>query len=115
MPKHVIVDGNDGTITISKYLYKAILMLGLEKGNRVYMFKMADAYAFAINPEQLKDVDTNFYEVQYNYKEKTIGFMPTCPSVALLLNDYGLPHGYIGKLKVTTHKAKDIIYFVINK
>lgn len=115
MPKSVTLDGNDGTITISRWLYWALLLMGLEKDNRIYAFRVRDTFGFALSPGQLQGVDTNFYELQYNSKTKTIGFCPTCPSVAMMLNDFSLPHDSVIKRKVTTHRSKGMVYFRINR
>jgi hypothetical protein len=115
MPKHVVIDGNDGTVTVSKWLYWALLLMGLEADNRIYVFRVRDTFGFAVSPSQLKGVETNFYELQYNSKTKTIGFCPTCPSVALILNDFSLPHDSVVRRKVATHISKDMVYFVIRR
>ena len=113
MPKHVSIDGNDGTITVSRWLYRAMLLLGLEKGNRIYVFRVKGSFGFAVNPKQLEGVDTNFYELQYNSKTKTVGFCPTCPSVALMLYELGFPHDSIVRRRVTTHYNRGLVYFTI--
>ncbi len=118
LPKYVTLDGRDGTITVSKYMYTALRLMGADKSDRIYMFCLIGSpivYAFAVNPQQLDGVNTSFATLQYNGMTKTIGFAPACPTVAQVMYDYDMPHDAIRKVTVTAHKAKGLYYFKLER
>lgn len=118
LPKYVTLDGRDGTITVSKYMYTALRLMGADKSDRIYMFRIIGGpivYAFAVNPPQLEGIDTSYASLQYNGKTKTIGFAPACPTVAQVMYNYDMPHDAIRTVKVTAHKARGQCYFKLER
>lgn len=113
-PAYVTLDGRDGTITVSEKVYNRLLKLGLERGNCIYMFRVGNTYGFSLWPAEEKD-KTHTYELQYNSKTKTIGFAPTCPTVASILYEFGLPHDAVAKVKVSFRKAGNVRYFMMRR
>ena len=115
LPMFVTLDGRDGTISVSEKVYDRLMELGLKTNNCLYMFRVGQAsFGFGLWPQEKKD-ETHTYELQYNSKTKTVGFAPTCPTVATVLYEFGLPHDAVAKCKVSLKNANGYWYFRLSK
>lgn len=111
-PATVTLDGRDGTVTISEKVYDGLMRLGIEQNNSIYMFRVGDTFGFTVWKSEEK---THTYELQFNSKTKTVGFAPTCPTVAAILYEFGLPHDTVKRFRVTKGKAGDCKYFKLSR
>ncbi len=113
----VLLDGRDNSITFSHSLYKEIEKRHIRKGEThtiVFNLPKANNYAFAIDPLELKGVNTQMSEIQYNPLYKSVGFESLCPTVNKILFDYGLPYDKPVKLKVFSHTLLNgMVYYEI--
>lgn len=112
---YVIADSTDNSMTVSKRLYKHMCRrIGNEA--KIFVFRVADTFGFAVNPDQLRGVETQMSELQYNGKYRTIGFETLCPSVNYMINEFGLPPVQRIKLSVRAKKTKQgMLYYKIKK
>lgn len=103
---YVIADGNDNSITLSKRLFLHIKGKA-KKGDaaQVFVFRIAgqDSFGFTVNPNIGQP--TQLCDIQYNDKYKCIGFESLCPSVGLMLYEYGLSDNCRVKLSVSIQKT----------
>lgn len=99
--KFVLLDPEDGSVTFSESLYKQIDKDCNGKVDDIFFFQTnekegAHHYAFVCNPYEsvLKlyadKRNRPVAKVQYNTKTKTIGCMPTCPTLAMMYYNWGL-------------------------
>lgn len=111
MPKkYIIADSSDNSVTLSEKLFKHICKHS-EGKPKVFVYKVGDTFAFSVDPEQLKDTNTQMADIQYNKKHKTIGFETLCPSVNYMVYSFGLPPLKRIKLKVNVCKTKQGMLF----
>lgn len=106
----VELDATDNSITLSRRLVKHVKDKITEENN-VYVFKVLEEYAFAINVKELKNEDTVRAPLQYNDRHKTVGFYAACPSVNRIVYDYNLPDQAI--VRVKKKRKKNIEYFIM--
>lgn len=112
---YVIADSTDNSMTVSKRLYKHMCRL-IGNEAKIFVFRVGDTFGFTVNPEQLKGVDTQMSELQYNDKYHTIGFETLCPSVNYMINEFGLPPVRRIRLSVKTKKTKQgMLYYKIKR
>lgn len=117
--RYILLDPNDGSITLSKRLYKTIC-----KAHRlpddVFTFRRSDEkYAFIVNPYEtvlnkyadVKDRSTS--QLQYNGKHKCVGFAPDIPTVAQIVYDYNLPVDGVSKMSVTKETNEGVTQYII--
>ena len=109
--RFVIVDARDNSVTLSRQLCREIDVFHLERNN-VLVFRLSTGqYAFAVNPDWgLKD--TQYGEIQYNERQKCIGFETLCPTVTRMLYDYGIDKD-VCKLSVIPGRANGKEYYII--
>lgn len=119
----VLLDGEDGTVTLSRGLLMAMSVLAAddEAWGKVHVFTVSAGhrlpcgydkyYCFSLDPSGVKGLDTNYYEVQYNGHYRTLGFYPTCPTVARIMYDYGYAHLRHVILRVRMENARGLVYF----
>lgn len=108
----VELDATDNSITLSRRLVKQVKDKITEENN-VYVFKVLEEYAFAINVKELKNEDTVRAPLQYNDRHKTVGFYAACPSVNRIVYDYNLPDQAI--VRVKKKRNNNIEYFIMKK
>lgn len=113
----VIVDPNDNSVTLSKALYHHISNNAMEnEDTRVFVFKVShnDNYGFMISPSIERE--TQMSEIQYNDKYRCVGFETLCPSVGLILYNYGLDATKRYKFSVSIHSTlQGKLYYQIDK
>ena len=108
----VELDATDNSITLSRRLVNHVKDKITEENN-VYVFKVLEEYAFAINVKELKNEDTVRAPLQYNDRHKTVGFYAACPSVNRIVYDYNLPDQAI--VRVKKKRNNNIEYFTMKK
>lgn len=108
----VELDATDNSITLSRRLVNHVKDKITEENN-VYVFKVLEEYAFAINVKELKNEDTVRAPLQYNDRHKTVGFYAACPSVNRIVYDYNLPDQAI--VRVKKKRKNNIEYFIMKK
>ena len=108
----VELDATDNSITLSRRLVNHVKDKITEENN-VYVFKVLEEYAFAINVKELKNEDTVRAPLQYNDRHKTVGFYAACPSVNRIVYDYNLPDQAI--VRVKKKRNNNIEYFIMKK
>lgn len=112
---YIIADATDNSITLSRALFKRMSVMNLDELN-IFVFRVGDSYGFTINPQQLKEADTQFTTIQYNSKYQTIGFETLCPTVNQIFYDYRLPAGTKAKLSIEIcHTPDGMTYFKIKR
>lgn len=126
LPMNVLLDQTDGTVSLDKGLMTAVSAARKCDADllQVYMFKVASGrrlpcgsdyyYCFTLNPSGLKGVESHKYELQVCQETLSIGFAPTCPTVALMMHDYG--YGWKAKIRlevVVEHVAGMIIFRIL--
>lgn len=104
---HVVLDGTDNSVTLSKGLYHHIS--GNLRQGKVFVFSSVAGYGFTLN---IPDVPTQVSDIQYNGKYGTIGFESLCPTVNKILYDYGLP---LGKYRLSVSYNKEHDYYLIHR
>ena len=108
----VELDATDNSITLSRRFVNHVKDKITEENN-VYVFKVLEEYAFAINVKELKNEDTVRAPLQYNDRHKTVGFYAACPSVNRIVYDYNLPDQAI--VRVKKKRNNNIEYFIMKK
>lgn len=98
---YVIADSTDNSVTFSEGLYRRLDVEKLDSA-KVYCFFVPDSrnYGFTVNPPI--EQETQFADIMYNSKYKTIGFECLCPTVNRIFHDYGLPA--LAKIKLSVQE-----------
>lgn len=117
MHYYVIADPSDNSVTLSKKLF-AHIRSNAKPGDeaRVFVFRLTGSsqFAFCVNPELTHS--TQMCDIQYNDRYRCIGFETLCPSVGLILYEYGLPCDNKIKLSVSVYRtSQGIIYYQFDK
>lgn len=114
---YVVADPADNSITLSKRLFLHIKRNAKEGDTAcVFVFRIAkhNAFGFTVYPDI--EQPTQLCDIQYNGKYRCIGFESLCPSVGLILYEYGLPCDNKIKLSVSVHRtSQGIIYYQFDK
>lgn len=114
---YVIADPRDDSVTFSKGLFMHMRKRAEKDANaRVFMFRIPEhtTFGFTINPALEKE--TILCPVQYNDRFKCIGFQALCPSVGLMLYEFGLPSDAMTKLSVSVHRSpRGMVYYQFDK
>lgn len=112
---YIIADATDNSITLSRALFRRIDVMNLDELN-IFVFRVGDSYGFTINPQQLKETNTQFTTIQYNSKHRTIGFETLCPTVNQIFYNYGLPADTRVKLSIEVcHTTDGMTYYKIKR
>jgi hypothetical protein len=114
---YVIADPADNSVTLSKRLFKHIKNNAKNNASTsVFVFAIPEHGTYGFMHGHGIEQPTQLCNIQYNDKYKCIGFESLCPSVCLILYDYGLPANLRVKLSVSIKKTTlREIYYQLNK
>ncbi len=111
----VVLDGKDGTVSVSRGVYAAMTMIGEAKYDKVYVCRLGrdGHYAFAMDPAALRGTESNYYPLQYCSKTKSIGFAPSTPTVAKMLYDMGRKWDETARCRTRVRRVRGMVVFEI--
>jgi len=109
----VIADPTDDTITLSPALCRHTKVFDMEKAETIVFMTPDKTYNFCFAPDDLPK-DTATWPVQYNTQHHTVGFSCPLPTVNRIFYDYGFHTFEPRKLKVTEHRAADLVYYKLS-
>lgn len=101
---YIIADATDNSITFSKRLFNDLNVMNQDAA-KVYTFYIPQSkcYGFILNPAI--EQETQLADVQYNEKNKCVGYECLVPTVNRIFFDYGLPADIRCKLSVRIRKT----------
>lgn len=113
----VVLDGKDGTVSVSRGVYAAMTMMGEKMFDKVHVFRLGrdGNYAFTMDPAALRGTESNYYPLQYCGKSRSVGFSPSTPTVARMLFDMGRVWDDVVRCRVRAKRVKGMVVFEIMK
>lgn len=105
----VHADGADGSLTVNPSLYRALSICGINYRNKIFCFRIGDTFGFSC----CMSADTDWCTLERS-KDGEVGFVPSCPTLAQMLNDRRLPWDYESTLPVTAGITHGLVYFKLN-
>lgn len=116
----VTIDPRDNSCTLSRGLFAHIRRRNRKGTVFVFSIPARGTFGFTVNPD-LGDAETQVSEIQYNSKEKCVGFETLNPSVGHILYDYGLPSDRPVRLSVSVWRIRSgdggrtMTYYQLNR
>ena len=110
---YVIADPSDSSITLSRALFSHMRRnAGEGEGAKVLAFAVPESgtFGFMVNPKLERDTVT--CQIQYNAEYRCVGFEALCPTVAMILYNYGFGADAAAKLGVSVRRTStgDMFY-----
>lgn len=114
----VVLDGEDGTVTVSRGMYVALVACGEDRLDKVHVCRMGKDGNFAVmmDPWRLRGTKSNYYPLQYASRWGCVGFQPSTPTVALMLGEMGVRADEKVRCGVRVRWVKgEVVYEIMGK